>query len=145
MLIHNKDDNAFGNEFPCLLGYPVNGQYQWTHININKLTYRVAQKKIGIQWRIRYRLCYELALLYLISKDIKLLCLPEFIKGTVSVVSNDPQHAKMAMLDSQRCRPFKACMISYELDIIFYNLKNDYFQLWFIYHIHLRISTAGII
>ena len=33
---------------------------------------------MGIQWRIRYRLCYKLALLFLISKDI-LLCLLEFI------------------------------------------------------------------
>ena len=36
-------------------------------------------KNMGIQWRIRYRLCYELPLQYLISKAIILLCLLEFI------------------------------------------------------------------
>ena len=34
---------------------------------------------MGIQWRIRYRLCYELALRYLILKAIILLCLLEFM------------------------------------------------------------------
>ena len=34
---------------------------------------------MGIQWRIRFRLCYELALQYMISKVIILLCLLEFI------------------------------------------------------------------
>ena len=36
-------------------------------------------KNMGIQWRIRYRLCYELALQYLISKALILICLLEFI------------------------------------------------------------------
>ena len=34
---------------------------------------------MGIQWRIGYRLCYEIALQYLISKALILLCLLEFI------------------------------------------------------------------
>ena len=34
---------------------------------------------MGIQGQIQYGLCYELALQYLISKAIILLCLPEFI------------------------------------------------------------------
>ena len=36
-------------------------------------------KNMGIQWRIGYRLCYELALYYLISKAIIVSCLLEFI------------------------------------------------------------------
>ena len=36
-------------------------------------------KHMGIQWRIGYRLFYELALQYLISKAIILFCLLEFI------------------------------------------------------------------
>ena len=55
---------------------------------IIKLIYRVSQTNMGIQWRIRYRLCYELAII--------LLCLLEFILWKdckdVSIVS--PQDEK---------------------------------------------------
>ena len=59
--------------------------------NINEL--------ILILINLRYRLCYELALLYLISKDIILLCLLEFIKGTVSVISNSMQRWQCLILN----------------------------------------------
>ena len=91
MLIHSKDDIELVTEFPCFLGHPVenlSSRLLTFHFNLNKLgkgkipakicspliiPIKIIQsvpRNMGIQWRIGYRLCYELALYYLISKAI---------------------------------------------------------------------------
>ena len=47
----------------CYIKSYTNCENQWLEVDLNiSLVYRVSQKNMGIQWRIGYRLCYELTL-----------------------------------------------------------------------------------